>query len=69
MLNASTFNLTQEESQIWGGNNYYALIVFPVNFTENMVNLNQQINLTVYLDGSNPQIVPFHHGSNIQYDD
>ena len=63
MLNASTFNLTQEESQIWGGNNYYALIVFPVNFTENMVNLNQQINLTVYLDGSDPQIVPFIMGA------
>ena len=52
LLSQDSFNLTEEIDKIYGGNNYYALVVFPVNFSENMPDFNQMINISVFLDGS-----------------
>jgi ABC-2 type transport system permease protein len=57
LLDLSTFNLSKEISQIYGGNDYYALIVIPVNFTEDMLNFSNQIQLSTYIDGSDPQTI------------
>jgi ABC-2 type transport system permease protein len=58
MLNSTDFNETTEKSKIWGGNDYYALIIFPVNFSEDMANFSKEINIIIDLDGSDPQITP-----------
>ncbi len=57
LLNSSTFNVTREISQIYGGNDYYALIVIPINFTEDMLNFSNHIQIASYIDGSDPQTI------------
>ncbi|MFX1345327.1 MAG: ABC transporter permease [Promethearchaeota archaeon] len=57
LLNSSTFNVSREISHIYGGNDYYALIVIPINFTENMLNFSNQIQIESYIDGSDPQTI------------
>ena len=57
VLDLSTFNLSEEVSQIYGGNDYYALIVIPINFTEDMLNFSNYIPLSTYIDGSDPQTI------------
>ncbi|MBN1215615.1 MAG: ABC-2 transporter permease [Candidatus Lokiarchaeota archaeon] len=55
-LSPVNFSLSDEESKIYGGNDYFALIVFPVNFTEDLPKTNSTINLIVAIDGSQVQI-------------
>jgi ABC-2 type transport system permease protein len=57
LLNSSTFNVSREISQIYGGNDYYALIVIPINFTEDMLNFSNHIQVGSYIDGSDPQTI------------
>ncbi len=57
LLNLDTFNLSKETSKIYGGNDYYALIVIPINFTEDMVNISIHIQIPIYIDGSDPQTI------------
>ncbi|MFW9879025.1 MAG: ABC transporter permease [Candidatus Thorarchaeota archaeon] len=57
VLDLSTFNLSEEESKIYGGNDYYALIIIPINFTEEMLNFSKNIELSTYIDGSDPQTI------------
>jgi len=57
LLNSSTFNVSREISQIYGGNDYYALIVIPINFTEDMLNFSNHIQIASYIDGSDPQTI------------
>ena len=57
LLNLNTFNLSDEISQVYGGNDYYALIVIPINFTEDMVNISNYIQISTYIDGSDPQTI------------
>jgi len=57
LLNLNTFNLSEEIPQIYGGNNYYALIVIPMNFTEDMLNITEYIQILTYVDGSDPQTI------------
>ncbi|MFX0030067.1 MAG: ABC transporter permease, partial [Candidatus Hermodarchaeota archaeon] len=52
-----TFNLSEEIPRIYGGNDYYALIVIPINFTEDMLNFSNYIPLSTYIDGSDPQTI------------
>ncbi|MFW9987445.1 MAG: ABC transporter permease [Candidatus Odinarchaeota archaeon] len=57
LLNSTTFNLSEEIPKIYGGNDYYALIVIPENFTENMPNFSKNIQISTYLDGSDQQTI------------
>jgi len=57
LLDLSSFNLSDEISQVYGGNDYYALIIIPVNFTEDMLNFTNHIQLSIYIDGSDPQTI------------
>ncbi|MFX1259751.1 MAG: ABC transporter permease [Promethearchaeota archaeon] len=57
LLNSNTFNLSEEIPKIYGGNDYYALIVIPIDFTENMLNISKNIQISTYLDGSDPQTI------------
>ena len=57
LLNLNTFNLSEEIQQIYGGNDYYALIVIPINFTEDMLNISKYIQISTYIDGSDPQTI------------
>ncbi|MFX1365229.1 MAG: ABC transporter permease [Promethearchaeota archaeon] len=57
LLNSTTFNLSEEIPKIYGGNDYYALIVIPENFTENMPNFSKSIQISTYLDGSDQQTI------------
>ncbi len=57
LLNSTTFNLSEEIPKIYGGNDYYALIVIPENFTENMPNISKSIQISTYLDGSDQQTI------------
>ncbi|MFW9878615.1 MAG: ABC transporter permease [Candidatus Thorarchaeota archaeon] len=57
LLNLETFNLSEEISQIYGGNDYYALVEIPINFTEDMLNFSNHIQISTYLDGSDPQTI------------
>jgi len=57
LLNLNTFNLSDEIPQIYGGNDYYALIVIPINFTEDMLNFSNNIPMSTYIDGSDPQTI------------
>ncbi|MFX1500670.1 MAG: ABC transporter permease, partial [Promethearchaeota archaeon] len=57
LLNSTTFNLSREIPKIYGGNDYYALIIIPINFTENMLNISKNIQVSTYLDGSDPQTI------------
>ena len=57
LLEANTFDLSKETSKIYGGNNYYALIIIPINFTENMLNFSKAIQVSLYIDGSDPQTI------------
>ncbi len=51
----ANFSLVNEKSKIYGGNNYYALIIFPENFTEDMPYPNREINLEILIDASEVQ--------------
>ncbi|MBY8983145.1 MAG: ABC transporter permease [Candidatus Lokiarchaeota archaeon] len=55
-LPKDNFSLVDERSKVYGGNNYFALVIFPVNFTEDLPNINNIINLTIIIDGSEVQI-------------
>lgn len=57
VLDPATFNIDDEKTQIYGGNNYYALIVFPIDFSEHMPNQSISIQLVIYVDGSEVQTV------------
>ncbi len=57
VLSLNNFNLSEEISKIYGGNNYYGLIVIPINFTEDMVNISTHIKISIYIDGSDPQMI------------
>ncbi|MFX0081543.1 MAG: ABC transporter permease [Candidatus Hodarchaeota archaeon] len=57
LVNLITFNLSKEILQIYGGNDYYALIVIPINFTEDMLNFSNHISIATYIDGSDPQTI------------
>ena len=57
LLNLNIFNLSDEISQVYGGNDYYALIVIPINFTEDMLNFSNHIQISTYIDGSDPQTI------------
>ncbi|MFX1376401.1 MAG: ABC transporter permease [Promethearchaeota archaeon] len=57
LLDLYTFNLSEEIPQIYGGNDYYALIIIPINFTEDMLNFSKHIPLLTYIDGSDPQTI------------
>ncbi|MFX1426234.1 MAG: ABC transporter permease [Promethearchaeota archaeon] len=57
VLDLGTFNLSEEIPRIYGGNDYYALIVIPINFTEDMLNFSNYIPLSTYIDGSDPQTI------------
>ena len=57
LLDLSSFNLSDEISQVYGGNDYYALIIIPVNFTEDMLNFSNHIQFSTYIDGSDPQTI------------
>ena len=57
LLNSSTFDLSQEKEKIYGGTDYYALIVIPVNFTEDMIDLSKHIQVSVCLDSTDPQTI------------
>ena len=57
LLDSGTFNLSEQVSQIYGGNDYYALIIIPINFTEDMLNFSNHIPLSTYIDGSDPQTI------------
>ncbi len=51
------FILDEEKDRVYGGDDYFALVIIPVDFTENMVNITYAINMTVYIDGSDPQTI------------
>ncbi|MFX1236839.1 MAG: ABC transporter permease [Promethearchaeota archaeon] len=57
LLNSSKFDLSEERGKIYGGNDYYALVVIPINFTEDVVNISLSIQLSIYVDGSDPQTI------------
>jgi len=57
VLKADNFDLDEEKSKVYGGHDYFALVVFPDNFGEDFPNINIQINLTIYIDGSEPQVI------------
>ncbi|MCK5159342.1 MAG: ABC transporter permease [Candidatus Heimdallarchaeota archaeon] len=46
------FDLEKEKKKIYGAKGYFALLVIPANFSEDMVDLNKNINISVYLDGT-----------------
>jgi ABC-2 type transport system permease protein len=57
ILDATTINLTKEIDQVYGGEGCYALVVFPENFTELMPINSVQLNITIYLDGSDTMTI------------
>lgn len=57
LLDTSTFNLDDETSKIYGGHNYYALVVFHDNFSEEIPYMYYHINISVYLDDSDLQTI------------
>ncbi|MBN1803392.1 MAG: ABC transporter permease [Candidatus Lokiarchaeota archaeon] len=57
ILNSISFDLASERAKVYGGNNYYALLVIPADFSEEMLNFSTHIQLSIYVDGSDPQTI------------
>ncbi len=55
LLDINNLNITEEKDNVYGEDNYYALVVFPVNFTENLLLPNSTNNIKIYIDGSELQ--------------
>ncbi|WP_457557347.1 ABC transporter permease [Candidatus Harpocratesius sp.] len=50
--NTSTVSVDSLISEIYGAKKYYALIVFPENFSENLINSTSNMFIDLYIDGS-----------------
>jgi ABC-2 type transport system permease protein len=66
ILDPSTTNITEEIGQIYGLRGYYGLLVFPENFSEDMLNFSVSMNLSIYVDGSDVQTMASLHSAIVE---